>query len=110
MTAAEWEGAGWPAVETIRSLSHPRWAWQGLILTPQAPWMDQEIPVVAIGVGLDRLPDWDEVATGCTSLLQAANDAGAWIGPTNRERIYRVLRWRHLSESAAEGMTAGRAG
>lgn len=100
-----WEGSGWPALEALRAPAAPAWTWQELIVSPQARWMGQETPIVAVGIGLERLPKWNEAATDWTRLLEAATDAGAWVGPTDRKRIYRVLPWRPLADFASQGET-----
>jgi hypothetical protein len=100
-----WEGSGWPALSRLTAPSPPKWSWQELILSPQAPWMNQDAPFVAIGVGFERLPDWSDDADDWNRLRETISEAGAWIGFTNREKIYRVLIAKSLAEIAPHGET-----
>jgi hypothetical protein len=93
-----WDGAGWPAMSRLPAPTPPKWSWQELILSPQAPWMNQDAPFVGIGVGLERLPDWSDDADGWNRLRETISEAGAWLGYTNREKIYRVLIAQPLAE------------
>jgi len=92
-----WEGAHWPAISD--ALEPPKESWHELILSPQAPWMDQDAPFLAVGVGLRKLPDWPEdMDDDWSRLREAIQGAGGWLGFTEREKIYRVLMPRRLEE------------
>ena len=93
-----WEGTGWPAMSRVPAPPPPKSSWQELILSPQAPWMNRDAPFVAVGVGLERLPDWPDDADDWNRLLETVSAAGAWHRFTNREKIYRVLRAKPLAE------------
>jgi hypothetical protein len=95
---AGWEGAGWPAASQLTAPAPPKWSWQELILSPDASWMNQHQPCVAVGVGFDHLPDWSEEAVDWNQLLQASDQRGAWHRFTDREKIFRVLIARPLAE------------
>ncbi len=97
---AGWEGAAWPALAS--ALEEPRWSWQELILAPNAPWMNQDVPCVGIGIGLGKLPEWSDEMTEWAKLRDAIwAKEGAWLGPTNRNKIYRIVLARPLSSFTA---------
>ena len=98
-----WDGANWPAMS--RALAQPKSSWQELILAPQAPWMNQAVPFIAVGVGLHRLPDWSEGMDEWSRLQDTIKGTGAWLGFTNREKDYRVLMARPLAEIGPKAQT-----
>jgi hypothetical protein len=100
---AGWKGADWPAMSRV--LAPPKWSWQELILSPEALWMNLDKPFVAIGVGLRSPPDWSEGMNEWSRLQEAIKGTGAWLGFTNREKIYRVLVARPLAEIMAPAET-----
>lgn len=95
------KGAGWPALERLAIPAPPRKSWRELVAAPKAPWMEQDAPFVAVGVGLEMLPEWSDAQDGIDEwrrLREAVRAKGGWLGFTEREKVYRILMPRSLAE------------